>query len=162
MDIFFTDIGAIHNDPTADSRLKRSLGLNNQGTLKATYKLLGSEQVGDKIRIHKLFKDDIVDISLSSLFAQDPGTQLVGDIGDNDSADGVGDLDRYVDSLDISGGGFFSYQLLPSIGVVANAPYEVREFLGDGTWLEFTITAENTLTADQLITFSSMISRPNG
>lgn len=160
MTTFFTDIALKQFDPKADERLQPSEGPNNQGTIKATYKLLGTEQVGDKIRIHKLDRGDIVDISQSRIFAENPGTELQGDIGDNDP-DGVGDPDRYVDGIDLSAGGFFDYSDGGSVAAVANAPYIVIDNDRD-SWLEFTITAEDTLTADQLITFYSMVSRPNG
>lgn len=73
------------------------------------------------------------------IYAEDPGTTLTVDIGDDDDTDAA-DADRYVDGLDISAGGAFVGSASPGVGLLA------RYTLQKQCWITMTYATADTLT----------------
>lgn len=152
---FNTDIAAIEANPTPDTIPAFASSRGKLRGIKAKYTLLGSEVATDRLFLCRLYRGDIVNLAQTNIFAQNPGTQLVFDIGDDDA---TADPDRYADGVDVSAGGLFN---LYAGGTEAAAAIDFYTFSNVEGFLIATFAAVNTLTPAQRLLFDIVISRNN-
>ena len=142
-----TDLALKQTTPTGKNLSRFALNGGKGRKSRPTFTLVGDEIADDVIRIQRLQRGDVVDISKADIFVQNPGTQLIIDIGDDDPAGA--DPDRYCDGLDVSAGGWFSLKQGGTEVAHATVPYVVQ----NECWLTATVKAVDTLTADAKLGF---------
>ena len=127
----------------------RPSGLNVSSPVRISnvlYTLVGTEAADDLINLVKLPKGARVITQLSSCEAENPGTALVIDIGDDDS---TADDDRYVDGLTLSAGGAFAFSAGGTVAAAELTPHE----LAAESWVQAKVKTATSLTASQTIRF---------
>lgn len=130
-----------------DTVNKRQGGLKVTGNVcmaVATYTLTASEVANDIINLVKLPAGAMVLPHLSKVIAENPGTQLTLQIGDDLDTP---DVDKYSGTLDISAGGKFDLVEGATVGGLTPAA------LSDEAWVTAKVIAQSSLTADQTVTF---------
>lgn len=108
--------------------------------------LAGTEAADDLINLVRLPKGARVITQLCSCEAENPGTALVIDIGDDDT---TADDDRYVDGLTLSAGGHFAFSAGGTVAVAELNPHELES----QCWLQAKVKTATTITASQTIRF---------
>ena len=86
------------------------------------------------------------------IYAEDPGTTLTVDIGDDDATTAV-DADRYVDGLDISAGGTFVGSTAPGVGLFARYTLQAQ------SWITLTYATASALTSGAKIRVSLIFAK---
>lgn len=136
------------SNPELGNRIVRGLHtLGDIAYIERKYTLLGTEAATEKIRICRNYPELNLLPDLSSVFAQNPGTALILDIGDD------ADPDKYADGLDISAGGFFNFTDSGTDPVQLLTPVITSDDAddGQGDWIYATVDTATSLTADQEI-----------
>lgn len=110
------------------------------------YTLTGSEVATDLINLVKLPKGAQVITQLCSCEAENPGTALVIDIGDDDT---TADADRYSDGLTLSSGGHVAFNAGGTMAVAELNPHP----LAAASWVQAEVKTATSLTASQTIRF---------
>jgi len=141
-------------DPQVDSLGDFAQAGGKSRVINTSYTLLATESATETIDICELQVGDVVNVALSSVYVPNPGTALVIDIGDDDSA-GV-DVDRYVDGLTLSAGGQFAFSAGGTVASAIATPYVVQ----NASILQATINTATSLNAVKL-TFNIVITRNN-
>ena len=134
------------DNPELGNRIQR--GAENRGDLVIVteqYTLVGTEAATEEIYIHRNYAGLRLLTHLSAVVAEDPGTALIMDIGDDE------DTDKYADGLDVSAGGTFLFSAAP--GVHQQDPIWTTDTGEQGDWVKVTIASAASLTADQKIRF---------
>lgn len=148
---YYTDNGEIENTGELKSRIVR--GLHNVGALvytEAKYVLLGTEAATEKIRICRNKPELNLIPHLSAVVAENPGTALVVDIGDDS------DTDKYADGLVLSSGG--TVLLTANAGAQNQDPVISVDSDAQGEWIYATVMTATSLTADQELRFRLVFS----
>jgi hypothetical protein len=120
------------------------------------YTIVGTESATDLINIIKLPAGARVLTGLSYCEAENPGTALVLDIGDDDASTAV-DPDRYCDALTLSSGGNVAFNASGTVAAAELAPVT----LGSDSWIQATVMTATSLTAAQTIRFVIVWSASN-
>jgi hypothetical protein len=137
---------SVTNPPDLDATLGNRVvdGLQTMGGLamiERVYRLLGSEVVGEFIRICRNPVRAKLVPHLSAVCCDNPGTTLTLDIGDAENPD------RYADAIVLSAGGTV---LLSSVSCLQTVdPIVTSDDPDDdqGDWIYATVNTANTLTA---------------
>ena len=122
--------------------------------LKATvqYTLLGTEATTETIKLVQLPAGARVSVRGSSVHAENPGTALTMDIGDDDLDGPAGadatDVDRYADLIVLCSGGLVQFSSVGTPDAIINP-----RRLNAQSWIYATIVTATSLTAGQVLTF---------
>ena len=134
------------NNPELGERVVRGAALAGDVVVFTDqYTLLGTEAATEEIYIHRNRSGLRLIPHLSAVIAENPGTTLVMDIGDDE------DTDKYADGLDVSAGGTFLFSAAP--GVHQQDPIWTTDTGEQGDWVKVTIASASSLTAGQKIRF---------
>jgi len=142
---------AVQANPTPSTQLDHAVFGGKARVLNIDYTLTASEAATEVLDLVELRKGDTVQVLNSSVYAPNPGTALVFDIGDDDAAGA--DPDRYVDGLDISAGGTFAFSAGGTASAAIAAPYSVQ----NDCRLQLTFATATSLNAVKL-SFTVIIS----
>ena len=146
MAVFKSDNATLEANPELGNRVKRGGDIKGDVvTFTSQYTLLGTEVATDEIYIHKNVDNLRLITHLSAVVAENPGTALVGDIGDDE------DVNKYAAGISLSAGG--TVLLSSAAGVHQQDPVYSDVTGAQGDWVKFTITTATSLTAGQKIRF---------
>lgn len=143
----YSDQAALQNDPKMGNRAAAVQTSGDIRVADVVYTLTGSESATDLINIVKLPAGCRLITALSSVEAENPGTALVLDIGDDDT---TADADRYCDALTLSSGGRVDFS---ASGTVAAAEL-AGHTLAAASWIQATVMTATSLTASQKLRFT--------
>lgn len=135
-------------NPELGSRIVRGLETHGDIVLiERLYTLLGTETATEKIRICRNYPEMRLIPHISAVIAENPGTALVLDIGDDANTDG------YADGLVLSSGGTVLFTA--NVGVRNQDPVITSDNSddGQGDWIYATIATATTLTAGAELRF---------
>ena len=143
----YSDQAALQNDPKMGNR---AASIQTSGALlvaDVVYTLTGSEAADDLLNLVKLPAGARAITPLSSVEAENPGTALVIDIGDDDA---TADEDRYSDGLTLSSGGRVEF----SAGGTVAAAELAGHTLTQASWIQAKVKTATSLTASQVLRFT--------
>lgn len=140
-------------NPEIGNRVPRGLHtLGGLAYIERKYALLGTEAATEKIRICRNHPELNLIPHLSAVIAENPGTALVIDIGDD------ADTDKYADGLVLSSGG--TVLLTANAGAQNQDPVITSDESddGQGDWIYATVMTATTLTAGAELRFRLVFS----
>ena len=135
---------AIQASPTPSALIDHGAFGGKARILNIDYTLTTSEASTEVLDLGELVKGDRVQVLNSSVYCPNPGTALVVDIGDDDSAGE--DPDRYVDGLTLSAGGTFAFSEGGTASAALATPYTVQ----NNCRLQLTFATATSLNAVKL------------
>lgn len=142
MATFNSDVAAKQIDPHLGNRMDPMRTAANVIHAEALVVIPSGAAAADVFRLIKLPSRAQIIPHLSKIEAENPGTLLTLDVGDDDP---TADPDRYADGVAVSAGGSFDF----TGGAAARTPYTLK---GE-SWITATFATVDALTTGQEIRF---------
>lgn len=150
MTTFYSDLAAIQNAPTIDTLLNAARAEGQLFVSRPTWTIETGVATTTPIRLCRIPKGAYVIVPLCSVYAENPGSALVVDIGDEDASHPTttSDEDAYADGLTLSSGGQVLFTAQPGAALLTP-----RKVYSD-TWVTVTPKTVTSLTVEQKLTFT--------